>query len=78
MTLHWQVNETGNTVDGNPDLYSFLGIDHADDELGVRISVYDSDGNFIRYLNPAYELEDHTSYIDWEYNDQYVGTRDDL
>ena len=77
-TLLWQVTETGNTVDGNPDLYTFLGIDHSNDELGVRIAAYNANGDLIRYLNPAYELEDHTSYIDWDYNDQMIGTRDDI
>ena len=75
-TMYWQVTGTGNTVNGGDNVYTYLGVSHSDDELGVRIACYDSDGNFIRYLNPAYP--DPLNYVDWEYNDQYIGTRDDF
>ena len=76
-TMHWQVKNEGNRVDDGPnDVYTFLGFDHANDELGVRISCYDKDGTFIKYLNPAYP--DPINEIDWDYNDQPIGTRDDL
>lgn len=75
--MMWQVNDTGNTVDGGPnDVYTFLGIDHSDDYIGVRIACYDKDGTFIKYLNPVYPEE--WGGIDWEYNDEFIGTRDDL
>lgn len=79
-TMYWQVTGTGNTVNGGPnDVYTFLGIDHADDELGVRIAAYDKEGNLVKYLNPAYPNNpDFPSGIDWEYNDQPIGTRDDF
>ena len=73
----WQVNPTGNTVDDGPnDVYTFLGFDHANDDIGVRIAAYDKDGNLIKYLNPVYPEE--FAGVDWEYNDEYIGTRDDL
>ena len=76
-TLFWQIEDNGNTVDDGPnDVYTFLGFEHADDELGVRVACYDRDGNFVNYLNPAYP--DPLDYIDWEYNDQVIGTRDDI
>ena len=76
-TMHWQVKDEGNRVnDGPNDVYTFLGFDHADDEIGVRIACYDKDGTFIKYLNPAYP--DPINEIDWDYNDQIIGTRDDL
>lgn len=81
--MYWQLGDTGNTVDGGQNVYTFLGFDHADDEIGVRIAAYDKDGNLIKYLNPVYGpppgsgLFDPGS-IDWEYNDEYIGTRDDL
>jgi len=78
--LMWQLGSGGNTVDGGPNsVYTFLGIDHADDDIGVRIAAYDRDGNLIKYLNPIYGAEgDDSSFIDWEYNDECIGTRDDL
>ena len=72
----WQVTGTGNSVDDGPnDVYTFLGFDHSDDELGVRIACYDKNGNLVKYLNPVYGGE---YGIDWEYNDEYLGTRDEL
>ena len=78
--LYWQLGSSGNTVDGGPnDVYTFLGFDHANDELGVRIAAYDKDGNLVKYLNPVYPSNpDYPGGIDWEYNDQMIGTRDDI
>ena len=78
--MYWQLGDTGNTVDGGPnDVYTFLGIDHADNELGVRIAAYDKDGNLVKYLNPVYNADgDNPGYTDWEYNDELIGTRSDL
>jgi hypothetical protein len=78
--MYWQLGDTGNTVDDGPnDVYTFLGFDHANDEIGVRIAAYDKDGNLVKYLNPVYPNNpDYPSGIDWEYNDQYIGTRDDI
>ena len=82
--MYWQLGDTGNTVDDGPnDVYTFLGFDHANDEIGVRIAAYDKDGNLVKYLNPVYGAPEGSSpfdpgSIDWEYNDEYIGTRDDL
>ena len=78
--LYWQIGETGNTVDDGPSsVYTFLGFDHADDEIGVRIACYDKYGNLIKHLNPVYpDSPDVPGGIDWEYNDQIIGTRDDF
>ena len=78
--MYWQITDTGNTVDDGPDdVYTFLGYDHANDDLGVRIAAYDSGGNLIKYLNPVYpDTPDYPGGIDWEYNDQPIGTRDDF
>lgn len=78
--MYWQLGSTGNTVDNGPsDVYTFLGFDHANDELGVRIAAYDKDGNLVKYLNPVYgPVDGNPGYIDWEYNDELIGTRSDL
>lgn len=78
--MYWQLGDTGNTVDGGPnDVYTFLELDHANDEFGVRIAAYDKDGNLVKYLNPVYPNNpDYPGGIDWEYNDQIIGTRDDI
>ena len=74
--MQWQVNDSAN-VDGGPNsVYKFLGLEYPDDEFGVRIVCYDKDGTFIKYLNPVYPAE--YGGVDWEFNDQYVGTRDDF
>lgn len=75
--LYWQITDsesgdTGYTVDGGPDtLFMFLGYDHSDDELGVRIAAYDSNGNLVKYLNPVYpDTPEFPGGVDWEFNDQ--------
>lgn len=82
--MYWQLRDTGNTVDDGPnDVYTFLGFDHANDEIGVRIAAYDKDGNLVKYLNPVYGAPSGSGpfdpgSIDWEYNDELIGTRSDL
>lgn len=74
--MFWQITASGNSVDDGPnDVYTFLGFDHSDDELGVRIACYDKYGNLVKHLNPVYP--DYGG-VDWEYNDQMIGTRDDF
>ena len=79
-TMYWMLGDVGNTVDDGPDdVYTFLGYDHANDELGVRIAAYDKDGNLVKYLNPVYPNNpDYPDGIDWAYNDQFIETRDDI
>ena len=79
--IYWQI--TGNeNVDGNPNVYTFIGTVHGSDtEIGVRLAAYDSSGNFVSYLNPIYKNPDDpygSPTIDYEFNDEYIGTRDDL
>ena len=78
--MYWQLGDAGNIVDDGPnDVYTFLGFDHANDEIGVRIAAYDKDGNLVKYLNPVYpDSPEVPGGIDWEYNDEWIGTRDDL
>ena len=82
--LYWQLKDTENTVDDGPnDVYTFLGFDHANDDIGVRIAAYDNSGNLVKYLNPVYGAPSGSGpfdpgSIDWEYNDELIGTRDDL
>ena len=75
--MMWQVNDSAN-VDGSPSVYTYLQANYSDDEFGVRIACYSSDGTFIRYLNPIWEDDNHVKHIETEFNDQYVGTRDDF
>lgn len=79
--LYWQI--TGNeNVDGNPDVYTFIGAVHGSDtEIGVRLAAYDSSGNLVSYLNPVYGNPSGAfdpATVDYEFNDEYIGTRDDL
>lgn len=77
--MMWQVNDSAN-VDGSPSVYTYLQANYSDDEFGVRIAVYDSSGNLLKYCNPVYGdyPEPGQTYIDYEFNDQYVGTKDDF
>ena len=77
--MYWQLGSTGNTVDDGPnDVYTFLGFNHANDEIGVRIAAYDKDGNLVKYLNPIWKDENRVKHIETDFNDSYVGTRDDI
>ena len=77
--MMWMLSDTGNTVDDGPDVYTYLGVAHANDDIGVRIAAYDNSGNLVKYLNPVYGgAEGESGFIDWDYNDEYIGTRDDL
>ena len=75
--LQWQLNDAGSTVDGSPSVYSFLSLEHPDDEIGVQIAVYDNSGNLVRYLNPIWEDEQGT-HIETEFNDWWIGTGSDI
>lgn len=47
----------------------------------MRIAAYDSNGNFVSYLNPIYGNPDDPygpPYIDYEFNDQWIGTRENF
>lgn len=82
--MYWQLGDTGNTVNGGPnDVYTFLGFDYSDADIGVRIAAYDKNGNLVKYLNPVYNAPSGSGpfdpgSVDWEYNDEYIGTRSDL
>ena len=81
--LRWAVLGSENANDGETkeyisDVYSFLV---PDEDIGVRLAAYDRDGNFVSYLHPIYKNPDDpygAGTIDYEFDDQYVGTRDDL
>ena len=69
-TMYWMVSGNGNTVDDGPnDVYTFLGFDYSDSEIGARIACYDKSGNLVKYLNPILPDESGGSYIDREFND---------
>lgn len=66
-------------VDNNSSLYSYLGSTYGEsEEYGVRLAAYNQAGSLVSYLNPVYFDEGGNSFIDREFNDQYVGTRDDF
>ena len=76
--IQWFVS--GNeTVDNSYSLYTYLGNNYdSDQEYGVRLAAYDQSGYLVSYLNPIYFDEGGNSFVDREFNDQYVGTRDDF
>ena len=81
--LRWLISGSENVYDSETqeyisDVFSFLV---PDEDFGVRLAAYDRDGNFVSYLHPIYKNPDDpygAGTIDYEFDDQYVGTRDDL
>ena len=81
--LNWQITGSENARDGDTreyisDVYSFLVLD---EEIGVRLAAYDRDGNFIQYLHPMYRNPSDpyaAGTIDYEFDDEYIGTKDNL
>lgn len=81
--LRWAIAGSENANDGKTkeyisDVYSFLV---PDENIGVRLAAYDKNGNFISYLHPLYKNPDDpygAGTIDYEFDDEYIGTRSDL
>lgn len=74
--LQWQLSDAAEVYDGNRyivGLEPYL-LSQDDDLFGVRISMFDMENNFIKFLNPVYgnPSQGSTPYIDYEYNDEYV------
>ena len=74
--LQWQLSDTADVYDGNRyivGLESYL-LSQDDDLFGVRISMFDMENNFIKFLNPVYgnPSQGGPPYIDYECNDEYV------
>ena len=77
--LRWQITDCEN-VDGSPDAYTYLRIEHLNNDDSMRLAAHRKNGDFVSYVLPAYGNLDcafDLASADSKFDDEWTEIRRD-